>query len=287
MNICSRNLSFLFGGLPVFSYTSDDSSHTPESIVHLWTGIRKSAKMCCKGFLKAMMFVFNGIIFLAGAAILAVGVWVAVDRVSLLGILDNIENAPPELAQLANIGYVLIGVGAFLTLMGFLGCCGAIQENKCMLLTFFVIVLIIFLLEVALAVVLVVFEPLVENILNEIERSVAESIKENYGKDESFTSVWNNTMNELECCGYKNYTDFTDSPFENSFNLYPETCCKNSTELCSDTVAGGQPVVGCFRALVTLIEENAVLLAGVAFGIAALEISAMVVSMILYKSVGK
>lgn len=72
---------------------------------------------------------------LAGAAILGVGIWVAVDRVSLLGILENIEDAPPELAQLANIGYVLIGVGAFLTLMGFLGCCGAIKESKCMLLS--------------------------------------------------------------------------------------------------------------------------------------------------------
>lgn len=72
---------------------------------------------------------------LAGAAILAVGIWVAVDRVSLLGFLDHIEDAPPELAQLANIGYLLIGVGAFLALMGFLGCCGAMKESKCMLLS--------------------------------------------------------------------------------------------------------------------------------------------------------
>jgi len=60
---------------------------------------------------------------------------VAVDRVSLLGFLDHIDDAPPELAQLANIGYLLIGVGAFLTLMGFLGCCGAMKESKCMLLS--------------------------------------------------------------------------------------------------------------------------------------------------------
>lgn len=72
---------------------------------------------------------------LAGAAILAVGIWVAVDRVSLLGFLDHIEDAPPELAQLANIGYLLIGVGAFLTLVGFMGCCGAVKESKCMLLS--------------------------------------------------------------------------------------------------------------------------------------------------------
>uniref|UniRef100_A0A8C1PAZ0 Tetraspanin 34 n=1 Tax=Cyprinus carpio TaxID=7962 RepID=A0A8C1PAZ0_CYPCA len=93
--------------------------------------------------------------------ILGVGIWVEVDRVSLLGILENTEDAPPELAQLANIGYVLIGVGAFLMLMGFLGCCRAVKGSKCMLVSFFSIMLIIFLVEVAAVIVLFGFEPLV------------------------------------------------------------------------------------------------------------------------------
>ncbi|XP_016304281.1 tetraspanin 34a [Sinocyclocheilus anshuiensis] len=234
-----------------------------------------------------MMFVFNGVIFLAGTAILGVGIWVAVDRVSLLSILENIEDAPPELAQLANIGYVLIGVGAFLTLVGFLGCCGAVKESKCMLLSFFSIVLIIFLVEVAAAIVLFVFEPLVQKALDEIGQKVAESIKNKYGKDESYTSVWDSTMSELKCCGYNNYSDFMGSPFESSASLYPVTCCRSSSGPCNENEAKRASVVGCFDALVNLIEDNAVLLAGVALGIAALEIAAMVVSMILYTNVGK
>lgn len=71
---------------------------------------------------------------LAGAAILAVGIWVKVDSGSVLNFLGEIENAPEELSQVLNVGYLLIAIGALLVVIGFLGCCGAIRENKCMLL---------------------------------------------------------------------------------------------------------------------------------------------------------
>ncbi|KAG7227681.1 hypothetical protein INR49_029442 [Caranx melampygus] len=95
---------------------------------------------------------------LAGAAILGVGIWVKVDSASLLGILENLENGSSGISQLVNVSYVLMAVGGVLLVIGFLGCCGAIRESKCMLLTFFSIVLIIFLIEVAGAVVLFVFQ---------------------------------------------------------------------------------------------------------------------------------
>lgn len=72
---------------------------------------------------------------LAGAAILGVGVWVKVDSGSLLGLLDNAEGVPPGLSQLVNVSYLLIAVGAVLLVIGFLGCCGAVRESRCMLLT--------------------------------------------------------------------------------------------------------------------------------------------------------
>lgn len=71
----------------------------------------------------------------AGAAILGVGVWVKVDSGSLLGLLDSVEDAPSGLSQLIYVSYLLIGVGAVLLVIGFLGCCGAVRESRCMLLT--------------------------------------------------------------------------------------------------------------------------------------------------------
>lgn len=57
-----------------------------------------------------------------------------VDSGSLLGLLGNVEDSP-GLSQLVNAAYLLIGVGAVLLVIGFLGCCGAVRESRCMLLT--------------------------------------------------------------------------------------------------------------------------------------------------------
>lgn len=71
---------------------------------------------------------------LAGIGILAVGIWVKVDNNSIMTVLQGLSGAPPELKQVLNIGYLLIAVGSVLVLLGFLGCCGAVRESRCMLL---------------------------------------------------------------------------------------------------------------------------------------------------------
>uniref|UniRef100_A0A1A8RUF8 Tetraspanin n=1 Tax=Nothobranchius rachovii TaxID=451742 RepID=A0A1A8RUF8_9TELE len=246
--------------------------------------------MCCSGFLKIMMFVFNSGIFLAGAAILGVGVWVKVDSGSLFGLLEQVEDAPDGLSQLVNVSYLLIGVGAALLVIGFLGCCGAIRESRCMLMTFFCIVLIIFLAEVAGAIVLLVFQDVAHQLLDDVEDKVIASIRKSFGEENSMTSLWNATMEEFKCCGYRNYTDFIGSPFYHvhSGELYPPNCCWANVTVgdCKTDKAEAAMVEGCFKKFLELIEQNAVIIAGVALGIAALEVAAMVVSMILYKKVG-
>ncbi|XP_023647560.1 tetraspanin-1-like isoform X1 [Paramormyrops kingsleyae] len=185
--------------------------------------------MCCSDFLRVVMVAFNGIIFLAGAAILGVGIWVKVDSGSLLKILDQVDNMPVELNQIFYVGYLLIAVGSVLVLLGFLGCCGAIKKSPCMLLTFFVIVLLVFIAEVSGAIVVLVFKPLVDTLIEKIGTEAVQKIKTDYGKNPNLTELWNDTMDGLNCCGFHNYTDFTDSPFyNNSRHTYPQTCCKGS-----------------------------------------------------------
>lgn len=227
------------------------------------------------------MFVFNGVIFLAGIGILAVGVWVKVDSGSVFSVLTKIPNAPSELVQVLNVGYLLIALGGLLVLIGFLGCCGAMKESKCMLLLFFIIVLLIFLAEVAGAIVLLVLKPLLDSLIIKFGIVAVQSIKTDFGNNKDVTGLWNTTMSTLKCCGFNNYTDFTNSSYHLA-NGYPPECCKGAASMCSKNSTSVLTVPGCFTRINELIGENTVVIIGVALGIAALELGAMIVSMSIF-----
>lgn len=230
------------------------------------------------------MFVFNGIIFLAGVAILGVGIWVKVDSGSILNFLGKIEDAPAELSQVLNVGYLLIALGALLLVIGFLGCCGAVRESKCMLLLFFIIVLLVFIAEVAGAIVILVFRPLASELFTKIGTAAVKNIQKDYGQNADITGLWNTTMSTLKCCGFYNSSDFVGSPYYVDHNQqYPPQCCPGIDNPCNQTMAGGgTTITGCFLKIKQLIDDNTAVIVGVALGIAALEICAMAVSMILF-----
>ncbi|XP_007944872.1 tetraspanin-1 [Orycteropus afer afer] len=235
--------------------------------------------MQCFNFLKTMMVLFNLLIFLCGVALLAVGIWVSVDGASFLKIFGPLSSSA---MQFVNVGYFLIAAGAVLLALGFLGCYGAQTENKCVLMMFFSILLIIFIAEVAAAVVALVYTTMAENFLTLL---VVPAIKKDYGHQPDFSQVWNSTMEGLKCCGFTNYTDFEGSPYFMENNAFPPYCCNTNTtanSTCTMEKAKKDAVQGCFNQLLYDIRTNAVTVGGVAAGIGALELAAMIVSMYLY-----
>ncbi|XP_032495029.1 tetraspanin-4 isoform X3 [Phocoena sinus] len=101
------------------------------------------ARGCLQG-VKYLMFAFNLLFWLGGCGILGVGIWLAATQ----GNFATLSSSFPSLSA-ANL---LIVTGTFVMAIGFVGCIGAIKENKCLLLTFFVLLLLVFLLEASLAI---------------------------------------------------------------------------------------------------------------------------------------
>ncbi|XP_009672505.1 tetraspanin-1 [Struthio camelus] len=231
--------------------------------------------MGCFTFIKVMMVLFNLTIFLGGAALLGVGIWVTVDGKSFFDVFGALSTS---VLQVVNVSYFLIVIGAILLVIGFLGCYGAQKESKCLLMIFFTVVLIIFIAEVAAAVVTLVYTGIAETLLT---ATVTPLLKRKFGEEPSLTQIWNVTMTELHCCGLNNYTDLTGSPWLEKYKTYPVPCCAGQ-QPCTEGTAELRNVSGCFEQILTGIKKNAGVVGGVAAGIAALEIASMTVAMYLY-----
>ena len=68
---------------------------------------------------------------LTGACLLAIGLWIRLDD-NIWERVEFFDEADQE--PLFEYGaYFLMAIGAFILIFGFLGCCGAIKENSCML----------------------------------------------------------------------------------------------------------------------------------------------------------
>ncbi|XP_059917212.1 CD9 molecule a isoform X1 [Gadus macrocephalus] len=143
--------------------------------------------------IKYLMFAFNLVFWLAGTAVLGVGLWLRFDS-KTKGLFEGADS--PYLFYTGV--YILIGAGALMMVVGFLGCCGAIQESPFMLGLFFFFLLILFAVEVAAGIWGFSNQ---SKIVNDITSFYMETY-DNYSKgDERLKETLLVIQTGLSCCG--------------------------------------------------------------------------------------
>ncbi|XP_065491528.1 tetraspanin-4 isoform X5 [Caloenas nicobarica] len=197
----------------------------------------------CLQCIKYLMFVFNLLFWLGGCGILGVGIWLAVTQ----GNFATLSSSFPSLSA-ANL---LIVTGTFVMIIGFVGCIGAIKENKCLLLSFFIMLLIIFLLELTVVILFFVYT-------DKIDKYAQRDLKKGlhlYGTDGNIglTNAWSIIQTDFRCCGVSNYTDW--------FEVYnttrvPDSCCLEFSENCGLHSPGTWWKAPCYETVKIWLQEN-------------------------------
>ncbi|CAL1568336.1 unnamed protein product [Knipowitschia caucasica] len=216
--------------------------------------------------LKYLLFLFNLLFWISGCIILGVSIYLKVNK-------DKNSISSESLPGVD----LLIAVGVIIMLLGFLGCCGAIKENRCMLLLFFIFLLLIFLLLVAAGILGAIGEHKVKDWIRERMNKYLplnnqpDSVKEDLYKMQT----------ELKCCGLlKGPADWTSIP--------PSCKCQSTDETAKDNCdSNGTFKTTCTDRIIEEMEKSMGIVLGIAFAIAILLIFGMVISMILYCQIGK
>nr|KAF6371000.1 tetraspanin 8 [Myotis myotis] len=145
--------------------------------------------------LKYSMFVFNFLFWLCGILILALAIWLRVSKFEQEFVTEDGGMHPYVAVN------ILIAVGSIIMILGFLGCCGAMKESRCMLLVFFICLLLILLLQVAAGILGVTYRSEYERVLNETLHKNVELLRGTDEKAKSFQKNLINFQKEFKCCG--------------------------------------------------------------------------------------
>uniref|UniRef100_T1JI90 Uncharacterized protein n=1 Tax=Strigamia maritima TaxID=126957 RepID=T1JI90_STRMM len=238
---------------------------------------------------------FNLLIFICGAAVLGTGIWLAIDKKSMLTILKATEalsedptvqnfNAPSVLEQAA---YILIGAGAIIFLLGFLGCCGAFQESKCMLSTYAVFLTIFLGVEIGAGVYAGTAKAKFEKNLRSL---LVLSLKSYKAEKDALTMAWDYAFSEFECCGVNDYRDMESAPWYKNRSIvydqkFPQSCCEMENKAKFEATNPNCPFLtslkdkkkantGCYDAIKKWGEEHMTLILGIAVGLGSIQILA-------------
>ncbi|KZC11628.1 CD63 antigen, partial [Dufourea novaeangliae] len=162
---------------------------------------------------------------------------------------------------------LMIVVGAVVFIVSFFGCCGAVKENHCMIITFSVLLLLIFALELGAGISGYMMRGEVRQMLENRMTSTVEQ----YSSDANVRRSWDIMQHDLQCCGMVGPNDWVHVGF--SDNTVPNSCCKevpkgskcdlNSIHIYEE---------GCMNSLQGAIERNALILGGVGIGIAIIQV---------------
>uniref|UniRef100_S4RH37 Tetraspanin-3 n=1 Tax=Petromyzon marinus TaxID=7757 RepID=S4RH37_PETMA len=131
---------------------------------------------------------------------------------------------------------VVVAVGIFLFVVGIVGCCATVRESKCGLSTFFILLLMIFSLEVVAALLGYAYRGQVKD---KVERTISQVFNEYNGTDSNTASrAIDYVQHQLKCCGVKNYLDWKDRPWFNHTgnNSVPISCCRSNVTHCDGNI---------------------------------------------------
>ncbi|KAK7160525.1 hypothetical protein R3I93_008236 [Phoxinus phoxinus] len=212
---------------------------------------------------KYLMFVFNFIFWLAGTGVLAIGLWLRFDPKTKS--LFEGENSPYVFYTGV---YILIAAGALMMVVGFFGCCGAIQESPCMLGLFFFFLLVIFAVEVAAG---------IWGFSNQTKVT------------EDITNFYKET--------YKNYQEDKQDTLKNTLTLIQHglNCCGQSGQVPEDfketcprkEILEGLITKSCPDAIDEVFNSKLHIIGGVGIGIGVIMIFGMIFSMMLCCAIRK
>uniref|UniRef100_A0A3B4GVG2 Tetraspanin n=1 Tax=Pundamilia nyererei TaxID=303518 RepID=A0A3B4GVG2_9CICH len=197
---------------------------------------------------------------------------------------------------------MLLIVGVLMFIITFCGCVGSLRENLCLLQTFCICLIVIFILQLTAGVLGFIFSDKARGKVTEVINNAIV----HYRDDIDLQNLIDFGQEEFDCCGALRYLDWSQNMYFNCSKDNPSrercsvpfSCCilRNDTvinTMCGhniqelDYIEAGNRIHtnGCIDKIVDWIHSNLFLLGGIALGLAIPQLAGMLLSQILMNQI--
>ncbi|XP_024412814.1 tetraspanin-16 isoform X1 [Desmodus rotundus] len=234
--------------------------------------------------LKRLSVFLNGFIAMSGVILIGLGIYVKFKG----AVLTEVLGLSPR--NLLHVAHLCLVMGCSTVLLGLAGWYGTIKESRCILLLYFLFMVVILTVEIVVGTVVLAFLPTAEEETLEHNSVTLKKNYRGYNEPDNYSTDWNLIMEKLKCCGVKNYTDFSGSSFEmRTGYTYPRSCCKsiraaacNGHDVSTDVIYQE----GCFPTLLKITKTQSFSLSWGSLGAAVVQLPGILATLLLFVELG-
>ncbi|XP_054712646.1 tetraspanin-9-like [Uloborus diversus] len=232
----------------------------------------------------------NLLFWVLGCGMLGIGIWMHLAYQSY----NKVLLSPPMLSG----DSLVIVAGVLMFLLSFLGCCGSWFQNKCLLRMYFVMVIVILLLEFTAGILGFVYRKHVGNVLRD---ELLVGIQQRYTADNThgLKDTWDHIQLQFSCCGVKHYDDWFHISAWPEKKWVPSSCClpkfSNDT-VCSQSVVSLDDIpekdisflyhTGCYSRLHVWLMERLYVVGVVSLVFAFVQVFGIISALVIVCSMG-
>ncbi|KAJ2952540.1 hypothetical protein O0L34_g6860 [Tuta absoluta] len=234
---------------------------------------------CGTSFVKYVLFFFNLVVALFGLVMVGIGVAVLMNWTVITSELQ-------KQGHLSVAPWLFIIIGAVMFVIAFFGCCGAIRESHCMVVTYAIFLLVIIIVQVVVAVLMFTYADSIQSALTgSVNKLFDQRSSPSDADRRAAEQVFNNIQLQLECCGKNGPSDYGVSVA----NL-PASCCTRGSSVVESALGTSCTIVsansaGCSQKVEYIFQKWNKTIAGVAIGIACVEVVGALFALCLANSI--
>ncbi|XP_027039255.1 CD151 antigen-like [Pocillopora damicornis] len=232
---------------------------------------RKRRRCCSVRCLKAPMHMFTFFYWLSGVALVVVGAWTL--------LFESRYNVLLGSSWFLIIVGLMIGTGGLIMIVCICGCYGIVKEHRYSLISFLILLTLIFIIECSIGVAAFVHRSYIEE---NLDKSALDRMNE-YGTSDAVRSSFDDLQQRHMCCGSSSYSTWNNTAWkqmtENQNLSVPDSCCKTITPACGKRDHPSNIYhEGCILKLSEFFREHVFILGFIALVLSAVQLTGIILS---------